>query len=386
MLYVLKDCGLVKIDAQQAWAQRVAQIFVRYAPTFCAALSSNTPVTLVNGWAGAASYGAGRWRVAGAPVIVAEYAARFANEHGRVVRCLNLDPDLANVAALQRALQPWADAAQTLLGGWAERTNDVLKTVGASAALVLLDGESLTPIAGNLEHWARRLAKTEILVRYDRAAVAALLAARSESTQTLSVERQLDQLFGTRSWRTIVAGASGDDERDLQLRDLYSQMLTQLRGGRFKWAAACPIRTSWGALDYDLVFAAAERSAGAAMNAVLYAVEGQRDENPHTALLARGAGKPQQTSLFEAAPPSAVELRAATIAAIVADLRIVCLTEPRLWSYADLFDQLLRGGWFGHITADHGREACLQLQRSGQLERVSQGHAWDEKTLVRLRG
>jgi len=123
---------------------------------------------------------------------------------------------------------------------------------------------------------------------------------------------------------------------------------------------------------------------GARTTRGVHPVEGGRDEQPETALLARAAGRPQQVSLFEDAPPSARELRERKAAAVAADLRVISDTQPRLWSYADLFDQILRGGWFGQITNDHLVAACAILQREGRLQRVSQGKQWTDKTLLRL--
>ena len=374
---------MVTVDPQQAWSERKAQILTAYVERFCASLSLSTPVALVDGDAGPASYGAGRWQVPGAPIVAAEHVAALAGRSGRPMRCLSVAaPD--DAATLGAALAALGERARVWPGAWGERGAELIRDLGASAAFVLLDTPALTPIAGGLEHLARRLPKTEVLVRYSRAAVAALLEALADEEQARPAEQQLSRLFGTRTWRGVADGASGQDERDRQLRDLYAQQLTELGGGRFKWAAAYPVRTSWGAAEYDLVFATPDRAAGAAMSAVLYAVEGGRDEQPATALLARSAGRPQQASLFEAAPPSARELREHKVAAVAADLRVIADTQPRLWSYADLFDQILRGGWFGQITAEHMVAACALLQREGRLQRVSQGKQWAEKTLLRL--
>jgi three-Cys-motif partner protein len=372
-------------DRQQAWSERKARIVAEYAAHFCAALSPSTPVWLVDGQAGAAHYGSGRWQVPGAPIEVAEHAANLARKLGRPIRCLLVEPDPAQAAAIQAALASLGEQALVWPGEWAALQPAALKQLAGGAALLLLDSAALHPIAGGLEHLARRLAKTEVLVRYQRQAVADLLAARADEAALRPSEAALDRLFGARSWRTVVEGASDAAERDLQLRDLYVQRLIEVRGGRFKWAAACPVHTSWGALEYDLVFATPDRAAGAALNAVLYQAEGQRAEDPEAYLRQQTAGRARQTSLFDAAPPSAQALREARIAALVESLEIICATQPRLWSYADLFDQLLRGGWFGHLTTDHLQAACRALQKSGRLQRVSQGKAWDATTLIRLR-
>ncbi len=373
-------------DRQQAWSERKAQIMAAYAAQFCATLSAGTAVWLVDGHAGPASYGAGRWQVPGAPIQIAEHAAQLAQNLGRAIRCLLITPDPAHVAALQSALASLGEQVLIWPGEWAALLPDTLRQLGAGAALVVLDGAMLYPVSGSLEHLARRLAKTEVLVRYQRQSVAALLAAREDEAARRPSEAALDALFGARSWRTVVAGASDEAERDLQLRDLYVLRLLELRGGRFKWAAACPIHTSWGELEYDLVFATPDRAAGTALNAVLYQVEGRRAEDPDAYLRQQTAGRPRQTSLFDAAPPSARALREAKIAAIVESLSVIATTQPRLWSYADLFDQLLRGGWFGHLTNEHLQAGCQVLQAAGRLQRVSQGHSWDAATLIRLRG
>ncbi len=376
---------MVTVDRQQAWSERKAQIMAEYAEPFCATLSPSTPVWLVDGQAGAAHYGAGRWQVPGAPIQVAEHAANLAQRLGRAVRCLLVEPDLAQAAQLQAALASLGDQALVWPGAWADLQPAALRQLGGGAALVLLDSAAPQPIAGGLEHLARRLAKTEVLVRYDRRAIADLLAARADPVTVRPSEVALDTLFGSRSWRTVVEGASAVDERDLQLRDLYVQLLIELRGGRFKWAATCPVHTNWGALEYYLVFATPDRAAGAALNAVLYQVEGRRAEDPEAYLSQQTAGRARQISLFDAAPPSARALREARVAAIVESLSVIAATQPRLWSYADLFDQLLRGGWFGQLTTAHLQSACQALQKSGRLQRVSQGKTWDAATLIRLR-
>ncbi|HYF66318.1 MAG TPA: three-Cys-motif partner protein TcmP, partial [Herpetosiphonaceae bacterium] len=258
---------MVNADPQQAWSERKARILTAYAERFCASLSLGTAVALVDGDAGPASYGEGRWQTPGAPVVVAEHVAALAARSGRPMRSLSL-ADPGDAPDLSRALQPLGGLAGVRQGAWAEQGRELLGDLGGSAALVLLDTAAPVPIAGDLEHLARRLAKTEVLVRYSRPAVAALLAALDDEEQARAAEGRLNRLFGARSWRGVAEGASGEDERDRQLRDLYVQKLLEIGGGRFKWAAACPIRTSWGAIAYDLVFASPDRAAGPAMGDV----------------------------------------------------------------------------------------------------------------------
>lgn len=373
---------MLDTDAQQRWSQRKTQLIVEYVPRLCATLSPSTPLWVVDGWAGAPHYGTGRWREPGAPLQVSADLAQLGQQLGRDIRCLFVEADANQAAALQAALAARGDQALVWHGDWTTHVLAVLKQLGAGAALVMLDGGTIWPIAANLAHLARRLPRTEVLVRYQRSAVTELLAAQTMASQPQS--RHLDQVFGSRRWRTVVEGASDVEERDRQLRDLYAQMLVDLGGGRFRWAAACPVHTSWGALAYDLVFATPARAAGMAMNEVLYHAEGQHDEDPEAHLRQQTSGRPKQIGLFDAAPPSADQLRQHKIAAVVEHLRMICDTQPRLWNYADLFDQLLRGGWFGQLAPSHVQAACRILASAGRLQRVSKGTTWDEKTLVRL--
>lgn len=365
---------------QQSWSVRKGAIMLAYAADFARSLAFATQIYLVDAWAGAPSFGSGAWRVAGAPTILAQVAADVARQ--RHVRGLLLDDDplIANTLAAMFADNPLVIVQHTTT-----HIATMMSQIEGAAALILLDGGvGMIPVSGGLDTLARRFAKTELLVRYDRQAIANLIMQRENEHERATIERQLDALFGQRTWRTIVENVGDADQRAAILRDVYIQTVLELQGTRFKWAAACPLTTRWGNYDYDLLFFTPDRNASTTMNAVLYAVAGFQREDPESVALWQQHGKPHQIGLFDATLPTHAELRQQTIDRLTTDVIKLCDAQPRLWSYGDMVDYLLRTGWFGQITDDHVQAACRHLEQIGRIKRIKPDAGWQPLTLLRL--
>jgi hypothetical protein len=58
--------------------------------------------------------------------------------------------------------------------------------------------------------------------------------------------------------------------------------------------------------------------------------------------------------------------------------------KRRTWRFEDLYYELLFGSWFGIIQEKDFRKACKDLHATGQIERLSEGKAWDNATLLRI--
>lgn len=279
----------------------------------------------------------------------------------------------------------WHQASEQQFKFWPHDQLDLThltSELAANPALLLLDGEfGLLPISNGLDQLARRLVRTDLILRFDRTALANLLAQREQ--QSNQTDRQLDQLFASRNWRTIVNESSSETLLSA-LQTFYLQQLTELSGSRWRWAAACPIHTTWGQKAYDLIIATSDRSLVLPFNQCLYQFEGALLENPEAQALLQNAGNPQQIGLFDPALPSKNQLRRQQHTQLVVALTTIATQQPRLWSYGDLLDTLLRQGWLGQLTEAQFQKACNELLGKKLITRLGTSDAWHATSLLRL--
>lgn len=287
-----------------------------------------------------------------------------------------ITPALLAVVASQLATQLMRPVHPTSIKRPVQSLEPVAAALGAHPALLITYGPTL-PLAGGLDILARRLARTDVLVAYHDASAASLLDATEPPTYAEA--QRLDFLFASRTWRELATPAASAEA----LRSLYARQLGTL--GRWRWSAAMPIRTTWGTHRWTLNFATSDRSAAPAINAALYAAIGWYDDTPDAAANRATAGNPQQISLFDTAPPSAAALLDAKIASVAEAISAIAASEPRLWSLGDLFDRLLRLGWFGRLRWEDFAQACERCAHAGTLERRATTASWQPAALVRLK-
>ena len=249
--------------------------------------------------------------------------------------------------------------------------------------LLLIDLGATIPLI-ELGSISRRLGRTDMLVPYQAADARAHFEQANEGELPHRTILELDRLYGSRHWREAWASFDAAAVQDAALRTIYMQALTELSGSRLRWSAALEVQTAWGQALFDWVFASSERAAGAAMSTALYQVLGAYTDSETGFLHGQTAGRPTQTSLFDAAPPSAASLQAAKIDRIQESLAELCKTQPRLWSFGDLRDALLKQGWFGQCTTAQIQTACEALAAQGWIVRRDTTAAWSERSLLRL--
>lgn len=358
----------------QRWSERKASLVQSYLPHVVPSLSPHQQLVIFDGEAGEVQYGNGRLATAGAAIHYQQLANKLKASVQIIVRTTSPEQQAAWQQASEQQFNYWPSEQLNL--------NQLTSHLAANPALILLDGDvGLIPISNGLDQLARRLARTDLLLRFDQAALAELLDQREQ--QPTQTERQLDQLFASRNWRTIV-NESPSETVLATLQSFYLQQLSELKGSRWRWAAACAIHTTWGQKLYDLLIATSDRSLVLPLNQALYQFEGALFENPEAQALLNNAGNPQQIGLFDPALPSKSQLRRQQHEQIVAALHNLALQQPRLWSYGDLLDTLLRQGWLGKITEAQFQKACNELLGQKLITRLGTSNAWQTTTLLRL--
>ncbi len=358
----------------QRWSERKASLVQSYLPLVVPSLSPHQQLVIFDGEAGAVQYGNGRLATAGAAIHYQQLATKLKASVQISLRTNSPEQQVAWQQASAQQFNYWPHDQLNL----AQLTSHL----AANPALLILDAEvGLLPISNGLDQLARRLARTDLLLRFDQAALAELLAQREQ--QPTHADRQLDQLFASRNWRTIV-NESPAETMLAALQTFYLQQLTELKGSRWRWAAACTIHTTWGQKSYDLIIATSDRALILPLNQCLYQFEGALFENPEAQALLNNAGNPQQIGLFDPALPSKTQLRRQQHEQIVAALSNLAAQQPRLWSYADLLDTILRQGWLGKITEAHFQKACNELLGKKLITRLGTSSAWQPTTLLRL--
>ncbi len=341
---------------------QVCQIIAHYAPALLQSLSaSGTLWVVIDGLSAAA-----------APALDAVLAA-LAAEHAPALHGLLCGAEVGATSHLQSsAAHIGADLPA------------LLERIGA-AALLLIDTHTTLPVLGGVDVLARRLARTDVLLRYDHAAAQHWLDQQGESGLPFAAASALDALYASRHWRDRVQSSSDSAVITEDLRELYVQMLVEHGGSRWRWAASTPIRTTWGALEYDWVFASSDRAAGHLMSALLYAAAGWYHDTPEAAQNRATAGQPVQIGLFDHAPPQAADLEHAKVAAIAAAIELIGTQQPRPWTYGDLYDHMLRRrAWFGQLSPAQFQAACAALAAADRLQRRPPDAAWQPSTLLRF--
>ncbi|GAA5526682.1 hypothetical protein [Herpetosiphon gulosus] len=358
----------------QRWSERKVSLVQTYLPLITPSLSPHQLLVIFDGEAGSVRYGSGRWATAGAAI----HYQRLANQTKAAIQII-----LRTTSPEQQAA--WQQASEQQFKFWPHdqlNFTQLTSELAANPSLIILDGAfGLIPISNGLDQLARRLARTDLILRFDRAGLTNLLAQREQ--QPTQTERQLDQLFASRNWRTIV-NESPSETMLTALQTFYLQQLTELGGSRWRWAAACTIHTTWGQKAYDLLIATSDRSLVLPFNQCLYQFEGALLENPEAQALLQNAGNPQQIGLFDPALPSKNQLRRQQHAQIVAAITAIASQQPRLWSYGDLLDTLLRQSWLGQLTEAQFQKACNELLGKKLITRLGTSSEWQSTTLLRL--
>ncbi|MCA0354926.1 MAG: hypothetical protein LCH85_23265 [Chloroflexi bacterium] len=358
----------------QRWSERKVSLVQTYLPLITPSLSPHQHLVIFDGEAGAVRYGTGRWATAGAAIHYQQLANQTKASVQLILRTTSPEQQAVWQQSIEQQFKFWPHDQLNL--------TQLTSQLAANPALLLLDGEfGLLPISNGLDQLARRLARTDLILRFDHVGLVNLLAQREQ--QPTQTERQLDQLFASRNWRTIV-NESPSETLLSALQNFYLQQLTELGGSRWRWAAACSIHTTWGQKVYDLIIATSDRSLILPFNQCLYQFEGALLQDPEAQAMLQNAGNPQQIGLFDPALPSKNQLRRQQHAQIVAAITTIATQQPRLWSYGDLLDTLLRQGWLGQLTEAQFQKACNELLGKKLMTRLGTSNTWQATTLLRL--
>jgi three-Cys-motif partner protein len=383
-------------ESRREWSARKHAILREYLPAFCTALSQVSKrhydgvIWYVDGFAGAGRHE--KDNSPGSPLLALEAIEKLPYD----IRCLNVEEDKACFASLEREIAAHPKVTN-MCGDFNDVVDEVLSTVHNCPTLFFLDpfGMKDLPMVGQLEKIARRSLATDVLLRYDTHGISRVIGAAGNITDSRSSAhcQSLDRIFHGSGWRSIADNTPTGKERDEVLLAHYLTQITGIRGGRFRFAAAYPIRTIEGNLKYHMVFATGNRLGVKLMSDVLHQAEisylSDYDAHLQQQQAAQLAALPAiQLDLFAPeAPMSAEQLREQHIAAVQATLLKVGAQKKAVWEFEALYyELLLHEDWFARLSEKDYREACKGLAGTGKIERLSEGRAWKQGIQFRITG
>lgn len=375
-------------DYRREWSRWKHEILRRYLPKFAGILGSrHATIYYIDGFAGAGSYRDKKVptnpSVPGSPLIAAQLAHEIISS-GRwpyELRCVNLEPNASNFAALTTVLGAYQPPlVNNLSGTFRQNLDEILRVIGGHPALFFLD-----PFGYKGMEWdamcslASRSAqhKTELIVNFNVGKVdrdAGWLRSRGHPAAPAFV-RSLNELMGTDDWQKIAVAALPKDQRDVQLTMLYCQRLADIFHGT---VCRYPVRTIDGKLKYFILHVTAHLRGAREMSDVLYRVGNEYESERERVQVSRG----KQLSLFDALDPqpTAEAVRADVVAKLSLDICALGRKRGRI-SFGNLQDLLVEE-WFARAITPHYREACKQLIREGQILREKETGIDDRTILV----
>ncbi|MBX0326581.1 three-Cys-motif partner protein TcmP [Oscillochloris sp. ZM17-4] len=374
-------------DYRREWSARKHAVLQHYLPAFCTALSrTSETIWYVDGFAGAGRYDDG---ATGSPLLAVEAIQGLPYD----IRCLNVEKDPDCYAILERETTSYPRVTN-IQGDFSQVIDQVLLTVQRCPAFFFLDpfGMRNLHMVQLIERIAMRRLPTDILLRYDTEGIRRVVGAYecTDDPRSVAHGQNLDQIFRGQVWRDIVATISRGPDRDDALLNHYLEQLVHIPSGRFRFAAAYPIRTIDERLKYHLVFATGDKLGFKIMSDVLLRAEASyRDDQETRRQQALAAQTAIQMGLFgdEKQEPDPEQLHQAHIAAVQASLHEVGQQKKRTWEFEELFYKLLRShNWFARLSEKDYRAACKGLAASGSIERISDGRAWRKGTEFRIVG
>lgn len=224
-------------DVQSAGALKHG-ILRRYPTVFASKAGASQVaegrVTLVDGYAGAGSYGSG---APGSPLLLREAAARVAAMK-REVECVFIESDSKSLSLLEG--QDWGDTRPTILSGRCEEhLEQVLANAEHRALLVFLDpfGMAISfDSVANVILQRKSRAPVEVLLHFSmvttwRTGPAALSPKVPEANARVMGD-QLDEFVGGGWWRDIMGGDAAPSIKALEVSDEYARRVREVAGCR----------------------------------------------------------------------------------------------------------------------------------------------------------
>lgn len=217
-------------------------------------------------WAGAT--------VDGSPVIFARHAREYMADHpGKKMHVICAERNRKNFKRLTRRLAGFEDCATLLYGNFARHVDAVLRQMGASPALLLLDPIGLATIPADVcAPLLNRIGKTDTFIVLHFKGVhrtgGKLLPtghANPAFPDAVKAAATHDAVFGGPRWRYIAVDPTLDAaQREDKYLDIYFE---DVLGPRYRYKCAFPVRRKYkAAAQYWLVQASDHEKPFALMN------------------------------------------------------------------------------------------------------------------------
>lgn len=234
-------------------------------------------IVAVDACAGAGTYtnpDTGEEIAEGSARILARQAKAYTEGRGpgKTMHVICCEKNLNNYKALVRNVAPFEPHVSTMHGNFARHVPTIVKELGGSPALILLDPIGVATIPADL--WRpllERKGKTDLLIVLHFAGlhrIGGWLTSEGEPNPRIAPARRgaqtMDRVFNTKAWREIAIDPklAGDKHREARERRYMRLFFENVIGDRHQWKCYCPVRARYGGpVKYWLLHASGSRRA-----------------------------------------------------------------------------------------------------------------------------